>query len=144
MRLQHIPWPGQVEFGAAGICSAIAAVGTTVSDVAVQIIGVPLPVVLAAAAGAFIARSYAAEVSFGRALGIVLAWTLIGCALAPLAQAVFTATAAKFGFDVRLPPNVMAGFAGIAAAAPWWVALLWPMVLKRLGIGGQESGGNRG
>ena len=137
MRLHTIPWPRELEF-VAGICSAAGAVATSLGEVALQILGVPLPVIMAAAAGAFIARSFAERASFGRALATVAAWTVAGCALAPLAQAVFVAGASKFGLDVTLPDNVMAAFAGITAAAPWWFPLIWPMVLARLG---QKKGG---
>ena len=143
MRLQNIPWPRELEFGAAGLCSAMAAVATGLSDMALQILGVPLPVVLAAAAGAFIARSYAEKSSFGRALAMVAAWTVAGCALAPLAQAVFAAGAARLGLELTLPTNVMAAFAGVMSAASWWLPIVWPMVLSRLGLAGIKNGGGR-
>ena len=141
MRLENIPWPRELEFGA-GLCSAAGAVATGLTDVALQILGVPLPVVLAAAAGAFIARSYAERASFGRAFVMVVAWTVAGCALAPLAQAVFAAGAAKFGLELTLPTNAAAAFSGITAAASWWLPIVWPMVLARLGLAGRKSGGD--
>lgn len=141
MRFQQIPWPQTPEWFAAGTCAGVSAVAAAASEVAMHVLGVPLPVVLAAAAGALIARSYAEKTTYGRAIGLVLAWTVLGCALAPLAQALATSVAKMFGLELALPTNVLAAFAGIAAAAPCWVPLVWPMVLARLGMKGVGGSG---
>jgi hypothetical protein len=138
MRLLQL-MPRDADFACAGAVSVAGSILTAVNDVALQILGVPVPVVLAAAAGACIARSYAASVSFGRAFLSTTGWTVLGCALAPLAQSLVLTLSARLGVPLALPTNVLAGFAGIVAAAPWWLPIIWPLVLARLGAKGGQS-----
>lgn len=103
--------------------SGVGAILTALSDIAIQVFGVPLPVLLAAAAGAFLARSYLPSVGTVRALGGSTVWTVVGCALAPIIPAI----AGKFGLEV--PTGALAGSAlVVSAGAP----LLWPVVVDNL------------
>ncbi len=91
--------------------SAAGAVITTLRDVAMDVMGVPLPVVLAAIAGAFGARSYLAPVGFVRGVSGSMLWALIACGCAPLAQ---TIIAAMSGW--QLPTTALSGVAVLIAA----------------------------
>ena len=128
----------------AAAVSAAGSVMTTVSDVASQLLGVPLPVVLGAIAGAFLARAYAPPTGFLSAAMASAIWTVAGCVLAPFAPSVAKVLLAKFagvdGFD--LPAAALAGVAlCISLFGP---LLLPPLILKvktKYGIGGSQSGG---
>ena len=110
-----------------GVGAASAAAGSAwlavVADFAMQVFGVPLPVVLCAAAGAFIARSYAPAVNFIRALAASCAWVCAGGGRARVGL-----WGGGLGGGV-VPATVLAGLAfAIAAAGP----LLWPVVIEKL------------
>lgn len=123
MRLESFDWLGPK---VATICGAAAgSVGTALAmagELATQLLGVPLPVVMGAAAGAGIARSLMDPVGFVRALLVTGAWTIAGCVGAPLAQAGL----GKAGLELALTPNVLAGLAALVAASPFWVPRVWP------------------
>lgn len=108
--------------GAVAGASVAGAVLTAAGDVALQILGVPLPVVLAAIAGAMLARAYLPPVGFFKAAARVLGWVVLGCALAPSAQAIVAKV-----LSGALPTNALAGMAAIVAAAE-----AWPMLLRWL------------
>ncbi len=73
----------------AGVAAASGAGGViaTVQGVALELFGIPLAVLLAAAVGAFGARVFLAETTFGRALVTGSGWMLAGGWLAELAGA---------------------------------------------------------
>lgn len=93
----------------AGVCEA-ASLAATISEVAVEWVGVPLPVVFAALAGAGVARSYTPPGNFFAALLATTGWAICGCILAPLLQAVFAMV------GITLPVNGQAACALITAA----------------------------
>jgi hypothetical protein len=103
--------------GASALCawgSALAggvSLLSSVSEVSMEVLGVPLPVVLAAAAGALLARSYAAsDVPYMRAIMESLAWTFAGCFSAPAALA----AAEKASYT--LPTSALAFLAMLVAS----------------------------
>jgi hypothetical protein len=69
------------------VTSAVAGVATTgaaawlamAGDVAIQLLGVPLPVVVAAIAGALLARVYLPTLAFAAALGRSMVWAIVAC-----------------------------------------------------------------
>lgn len=116
----------------ATVCGAAAgSAGTALAmlgDFALQVLGVPLPVVLASAAGAGLARSFADPVGFWRALALTTVWTIIGCAGAPLAQAIGPALVQlALNREVTLPANTLAALGAIVGSAPWWWPKAWPV-----------------
>ncbi len=71
---------------AGGIASAGGAFWALANDAAAAIFGVPIGVVLAAAAGAFFARTFTAPSSFWQTLRAGIGWTLCGAYSLPLAM----------------------------------------------------------
>jgi hypothetical protein len=98
--------------------AAASAAGTwwsLLGDAAVQLLGVPLPVVLAAATGAFLARTYQVAQPILRAVAGSASWVVGACALAPLAAPI----AEKYA-GIALPAGALAGAAfAIALAGPF-------------------------
>lgn len=131
----------------ATVCGAAAgSVGAALAmagEVAMQVLGVPLPVVMGSAAGAGIARSLMDPVGFVRALFVTAAWTVAGCVGAPLAQVGAQAGLSKLGVEIALTTNVLAGLAALVAALPWWAPKVWPLVQAKFGAkrGGQSGDG---
>lgn len=123
------------------VCSGAGAVITAAGQVTTELLGVPLPAVMAAMAGALLARAYLPSVGFFNALARVTGWVILGCAFAPLAQAI----AAKL-LGNALPAGVQAGLAAIVAAAEAWPLLIawvrqeFPALAAR--IFGAKGGGN--
>lgn len=117
-----------------GICIA--------ADVAVQLFGVPLQVVLAALTGALGARVFLPPVSFWRAVTIAVFWTFAGALGAQLALWV-----ASLWLSGAPPPGVLAGLAlGVAAAGQRVAPILWDSggaALQRK-LDGLFKGGDRG
>jgi len=126
------------------VCGAVAgwliAALSFVGEVAMQLLGVPLPVVMAAAAGAGAARSFMDPVGFMRALWQTVVWTIIGCTGAPAAQWAIRQATSSWGTSVELPLNTMAGAAAVLASAPWWGPKVWPFIAARLGL--KQGGSN--
>lgn len=112
-------YAGDVAASAVAATSGTASVVTAIAGIVEPILGVPLPVVLAAIAGAALARAFRPAIGFFRAVGRVTGWVVLGCALAPTAKAV---AVKLLGAD--LPTNAMAGMAAIVAAAEAWPMLL--------------------
>jgi len=131
-----------------GAATVAAAVLTAAGDVAVAVMGVPLPVVMASAAGAGLARSFLPAVSFWQAAGATGLWTVLGCAGAPFAQSALPALLSPLGVQMVLPANALAGIAATVASSPWWGPKVWPLVVQRFpwlrspqdGQGGQGGG----
>lgn len=98
--------------------AAASAAGTfwsLLGDAALQLLGVPLPVVLAAVTGAFLARTYQAAAPLAHAIAGSVSWMVGACALAPLCQPL----AEKYA-GVVLPAGALAGVAfAIAIAGPF-------------------------
>lgn len=122
---------------------------TSLSDAAVKLLGVPLPVVLGAAAGAFLARAYlpseradGTPIGYFRALTVSAAWTVGGSAAAPMVHALVPALVGMVipGSTLALPAGALAGIAGLIAALPAWGPKLWPLIAARLsgGKGGAQ------
>ena len=132
-------WPKITTACGAAAGGAVAAL-SFVSEVAMQLLGVPLPVVMAAAAGAGAARSFMEPVGFFRALSITVLWTIIGCTCAPLAQVVIKAAASMAGAHVDLPTNTLAAAAAVLASVPWWGPKVWPFIAAKLGL--KQGGSN--
>ena len=101
--------------------SGTAAIFTGLQDVPLQLLGVQLPVLLAALAGAWLVRAYLPPIGLVKAIGRVTGWLVLGCVLAPVAGAIV----AKL-VGIELPTNALAGMAAIVAAGEGWPAfLLW-------------------
>lgn len=122
-------------------CGAAAGAATAalsiLGDITMQVLGVPLPVMMGAAAGAAVARSVLLPVGFLRAALMTGLWTVIGCSGAPVAQALLKAGA--LGITLDLPTNALSGIAAGLAAAPWWWQFVWPAIQRRLGLGGEHA-----
>jgi hypothetical protein len=104
--------------------AAVTAAGTwwsLLGDAAVQLLGVPLPVALAAATGAFLARTYQDAQPLWKAFAGSASWVVGACALAPLAGPITEKLAQKFaGIELQLPAGALAGMAfAIALAGPF-------------------------
>lgn len=104
--------------------SGAATVISTLTEVTTQILGVPLPVVLAALTGAWIARSYTPSKNFAAALFGTLGWTTAGCVLSPLAAALV-----KHYASLEFPTNALAGLALIVSAG---IPLLLPILIEKV------------
>lgn len=108
------------EAAAGAMVSGCAAIATTISDVTREIFGVPLPVLMAAIAGAFVVVAFA-EVDWKKAAAIFLGLVIAGCAGSPLLEAATLLAAHKFGYELVVTGGFKA-FAAIAiSAAPYWV-----------------------
>jgi len=121
---------------AAGEQVAGAVAGSTaamwIGDFVLQLVGVPFPVVVAAAAGAGLARAFDEPVGFMRALGLAALWTAIGCTCAPLAQAIIPALVhAVFNREIVLQANALAGIAAMLSSCTWWGPRVWPLIANR-------------
>lgn len=125
--------------------SAVAWVFAMIGDFLVQLFGVPLPVFIAALAGAWFAlsRSNSESKGFGRSLLEVLLLTAFACFLSHLA-----AWGLEVAFSVKLPTNALAGVTallavGIPIAGPILEEML-PQVLRaqleRLKGNGKQGG----
>lgn len=131
-------WP-KLATACGAAAGSVGGAAVMLGDFALQVLGVPLPVVVASAAGAGLARSFMEPVSFIRALFLTGLWTVIGCAGAPLGQAVGPALVqALLNRDVILPANTLAALGAIISSCPWWGPRLWPMIAARFG---KSSGG---
>jgi len=118
----------QVANAAGAIVSAGAAGWfAQAGEIAVQLLGVPLPVVLAAIAGAFLARTYQEPCSYISALGRSFGWVVFGCAGAQAAVAI-TSTASE---TFKVPVGALAFIALlISGLAP----KLWPVLVEQAPI----------
>lgn len=94
----------------AATASGAAVLISTAQEVASAVFGVPLPVVLAAAIGAFGAQSLMPKTSYMGALVVCIFWTLIGTACAQLALWIVT-----FWISKEMPPGAMTGAALLVA-----------------------------
>lgn len=117
---------------------------SSISEAAIKLLGVPLPVVLGAAAGAFLARAYlpsaradGTPIGYFRALAVSAAWTVGGSAGAPMVHSLVPALlgAVMPGTTLALPAGALAGIAGLIAAAPAWAPKIWPLIAARFGGG---------
>lgn len=129
--------------------TACAAAGSAIStaicmaaDVAVQLFGVPLQVVLAALTGALGARVFLAPTTFWRAAVMAVFWTFAGAFGAQLALWI-----ASLWLSGTPPSGVLAGLALLVSAGGQRVApILWESggaALQRK-LDGLFKGGDRG
>ena len=121
----------------AAIFGSGAAWASALGDAAMQFLGVPLPVVLGAAAGAFLARAYlpavddaGKAVGYLRALAGSAAWTIAGSVGSPTAAAIVPALLPG---SVVVPAGAIAGLAALIASAPAWWPRVWPLIVDRFG-----------
>jgi len=89
-------------------------------EIAIQLLGVPLPVVIGATAGALLARGAQDPVPFGKAVIRTGLWIIVGCVCAQGAQAVI-----GWGMGKELPVGVL-GFSALL------ICLLGPRLLPIL------------
>ena len=143
----EVLWPKM-----ATACGAAAgSVGTAalmVGDFALQLFGVPLQVVVASAAGAGLARAFmppvvdGQPVGFWKALGLSAMWTAIGCAGAPIAQAIGPAVVqALFNREITLPASSLGGLGAAIASVTWWGPKVGPAIKAWRDKNGGNSGG---
>ena len=125
--------PPSPEYAAGSIAAAAVAFISYVSNFAVLVLGVPLPVVMAAVAGACLARAYGSPMSFGSAAFVTMLWAAIGCALAPLTRILLQGGLSKLNVDVPLSTGVLAGIAAVVSASPLWWPVVWPFIRSRFG-----------
>lgn len=125
--------------GVMAASSGAAAIVGTIGEVTTQILGVPLPVVLGAATGAFLARAYAPalDIGFFRALAVSVGWTIAGSVAAPFVGAMLLVIPGLGA--LKLPAGALAGIAGLVAAAPAWWPKVWPVIAARFGLGGGNA-----
>lgn len=115
------------EFSVQSLSAGVAAAGglgayfSGAQEVVLQVFGVPLPVVLAAATGAFGARSFLEPVGFWRALSASLMWTAVGAFCTALGLWLFGLWIGR-----EVPTTATAGVALFIAAG---LELLVPVVL---------------
>ena len=109
-------------------------------EIAVQLLGVPLPVVVGATAGALLARGSQEPVPFWKAGLSTLVWIIVGCVCAQGAQAIV-----GWAMGAALPAGVL-GFGALLSSllGPKLLPVLneqAPAVLRRwLGkIGGSDA-----
>jgi hypothetical protein len=128
--------------GTAALTGA-AAVLAAVKGMAFELLGVPLPVVLAAATAAFAARSFLPPTTYVRALCGGFVWTLIGVFLSSLVFAGIAAWTEK--------EPTAAALAGIALLIAGLGQLVFPVIREKgpqvLGrymdrLGGKDGSGN--
>lgn len=106
----------------ASACSAAGAWLALVKEWVAELFGVPLPVFLAAEAGAFGARAFLPAAPFWRAFFVSQLWAIAGTATAQLALWV----AAKWLEGGTPPPGALAGVALlIAALGQRFAPILW-------------------
>jgi hypothetical protein len=126
----------------AASASALSTALCAAADVALQIFGVPLQVVLAALTGALGARVFLPPASFWRAAVMAVFWTFAGAFVAQLALWV-----ASIWMSGTPPPGVLAGLALLVSAGGQRVApILWESggaALQRK-LDGLFKGGERG
>lgn len=111
LKLAADPSVQKVAVAAAGT-SAAAAWWAAAKEIAAELFGVPLPVVLAAATGAFGSLSFVSATTYGKTLGIGVLWTVIGTFGSQLALSVVGAW-----LGVTVPAGALAGAAILVAAA---------------------------
>lgn len=134
--MQSLPVAGAAAVSAAGTWLTAAA------DVALQVFGVPLPVVMAALTGALGARVFLPPVSFWRAAAMAAFWTLAGAFGAQLVLWL-----ASRWLEGAPPAGALAGIALLTAGMGQRVApILWESggaALQRK-LDGLFKGGDRG
>lgn len=113
MSLKIAADPGvQVAVGVTAGTTGYAAWLVTAKEIASEFFGVPLPVLLAAATGAFGALSFVSATTYLRTLGIGIVWTLAGTFSAQLALWAIGAA-----FSTQVPTGALAGAAILVSAA---------------------------
>jgi hypothetical protein len=134
-----------LDSGGAAACAAVSAAGTGLciaADIATQLFGVPLPVVMAALTGALGARVFLPPVSFWRAVVASVGWTFAG---AFCSQFVMSLVYRWIGGEPT--SGALAGIALLTAALGQRAApILWESggeALKRK-LDGLFKGGDRG
>lgn len=120
--------PRVPEAAVAAAVSAGGSVAAGFADVTVQLVGVPLPVLMAAVAGAFVVIAFAETSNAMRAAAVFLGLVIAGCAGAPLLEALSLWGAKRYGLEVDVPGGLRAFAALAIAASPFWVPRAWPYV----------------
>lgn len=117
----------EAKAAALGAASGIGAGFAIVKEIALEIFGVPLPVVLAAATGALWARATQPQQTFLRALWATVAWTATGAFLAALARYLLGAGLGTVGVTAEIPG---AALAGLALLITWLGPKLAPVIAQ--------------
>jgi hypothetical protein len=135
-QVQSLPIAGAAAVSAGGAWLSVAA------DVAMEIFGVPLQVVLAALTGAFGARVFLPPVAFWQAAGATVLWTAMGSFLPQLGMWI-----AASWISGTPPQGALAGVALLIAFGGQRVApIIWEeggAALRRK-LSGLWKGGDRG
>lgn len=97
---------------ATAAASGVTAWWAAAKEIALELFGVPLPVVLAAATGAFGALSFVSATTYLRTLGVGAFWTVAASFGAQLALSLIGAWA-----GITIPTGALAGAAILVAAA---------------------------
>lgn len=120
---------------ASATCAVAAGWFAAAGDAAMQVLGVPLTVVMAAAAGAFLARSYQEPAPLWRAFAGSSAWVVVGCAGAPFMASFVPALTQKFlGLAVQVPSGAVAFVAAcICGLGPFALPLAKSWVHRKFG-----------
>jgi hypothetical protein len=134
-----------LDSGGAAACAAVSAAGTGLciaADIATQLFGVPLPVVMAALTGALGARVFLPPTSFWRAVVASVGWTFAGAF-----GSQFVMWLVGKWLDGTAPSGALAGVALLTAGLGQRLApILWENggeALKRK-LDGLFKGGDRG
>jgi hypothetical protein len=106
-----------------GAAAAASGWMSTVGNVAVQLVGVPLPVVIAALAGALLARVYLPPLPFGAALLRAFLWLLVGCIGSQGVAEIITVTA-----SISVPVGLLGGLAMLVSGLG---PKLWPVLVEQ-------------
>lgn len=109
------------EVAATAAATGIAAALSALKGAALELLGVPLPVVLAAATAAFAARSFLPPTTYLRAFASGIVWTLVGVYLSNLALTI--------ALD-KEPKSAM--LAGVALLIAGLGPLCWPVIQAKL------------
>lgn len=114
----------QAEIATTSAATGVAAAWAAAKGVALELFGVPLPVVLAAATAAFAARSFLPPTTYTRALIGGMIWTLLASFLANFASAL-----AGVWLEKGLSAGALAGVALLIAGLGQFIA---PVIIQKL------------
>lgn len=116
--------PGMQKAVAAGAAttSGLAWVWASAKEVALELFGVPLQVLLAAVVGAFLARTFQSSIGYLRALGGSVAWAIAGTILAQLVLALVGAWV-----DKEISTGALSGVAFLISGGGQFLA---PVIVK--------------
>lgn len=109
------------DMAATAAVTGAASFWASLKGVAFELLGVPLPVVLAAATGAFLARTFVQSTSYPKAVLAGIMWTLAGVFLSNL-------TLSLMGFK-DAPTSILAGVALLISGLG---QAIWPVLAAKV------------